>query len=133
LGGPPTGAAVIGHSRTRGRVVLDVLTNPGQFLSFAVPQPLLHIVPDGPLHVRAEVNHRDLAHVCKPQSAVVSADGSPNGRVHAEVASISPMVSQRTIAPAAPQAEDRHVVVVTLEMERGGPSLPIGSVVTGPF
>jgi multidrug resistance efflux pump len=114
-------------------VVLDVLTNPGQFLSFAVPQPLLHIVPDGPLRVRAEVNLRDLAHVCKSQSAVVSTDGLPYGLFHAEVASISPMVSQRTIATGAPQAEDSQVVVVTSEMERGSPSLPIGSVVTVHF
>jgi multidrug resistance efflux pump len=114
-------------------VVHDVLTNPGQFLSFAVPQPLLHIVPDGTLRVRAEVNLRDLAHVCKSQSSVVSTDGFPHGGIHAEVASISPMASQRTIAAGAPQAEDSQVVVVTLEMERGSPSLPIGSVVTVHF
>ncbi len=114
-------------------VVLDVLTNPGQFLSFAVPQPLLHIVPDGPLHVRAEVNLRDLAQVCMSQTAVVTADGFPNGRLHADVTSISPMVSQRTIVAGVPQAEDSQVVAVTLQMERASPSLPIGSVVAVRF
>ena len=56
--------------------VLDMLVNPGQFVSFAVPQPLLHIVPDGPLRVRAEVDVRDRARICIAQSATVTADAA---------------------------------------------------------
>ncbi len=48
-------------------VVLDVRVNPGRFLSLAVPEPLLEMVQDDPLRVRAEVELRDLGRVCLAQ------------------------------------------------------------------
>ncbi len=75
-------------------VVLDVLINQGQFLSLAVPQPLLHIVRDGPSRVRAEVALRDLPHVCPQQRASIAAEAFPNAAIKAQVASISPAVSR---------------------------------------
>ena len=114
-------------------VVLDVLANPGQSLSLAVPQPLLHIVPDGPLRVRAEVELRDLAHVCASQRATVVAEAFANATIHAQVASISPAVTPRSIAPATADARDKDVVAVVLNVERGSPALPIGLPVTVRF
>jgi HlyD family secretion protein len=113
--------------------VLDVLVNPGQFLSLAVPQPLLHIVPNGQLRVRAEVELRDLAHVCTQQRAAVAAEAFPNAAIQAEVASISPAVSPRSIAAAPPDVHDRDIVAVLLNVDRAAPALPIGLPVTVRF
>jgi len=114
-------------------VVLDVLANPGQFLSLAVPQPLLHIVQDGQLRIRAEVELRDLAHVCASQRATVTADAVPSASIHAQVAAISPAVSPRSLAATSADVHDRDIVTVVLNVDRGGPALPIGLPVTVRF
>jgi HlyD family secretion protein len=114
-------------------VVLDVLVSQGQFLSLAVPQPLLHIVPDGQTRVRAEVDLHDLVRVCVQQRASVAAETFPNAAIQAQVSSISPAVGPRSIATSAvanttPPAETRSkdVVGVVLTIDRGAPTLPIG-------
>jgi multidrug resistance efflux pump len=118
--------------------VLDVPVNPGQFVSFAVPQPLLHIAPDGPLRIRAEVDVRDRARICIAQSATVTADALPSGSARAEVASISPVAAPRKIAAAAAQtqsgqAQENNVVAVVLDLAGSAPPLPIGSSVAVSF
>jgi HlyD family secretion protein len=113
--------------------VLDVLASQGQFLSMAVPQPLVHIAQDGQLRVHAEVELRDYPHVCAGQKATVAADALAGGAaIHAQVASISPAVSVRTF-PAAADGGDKNVIVVILNVDRGGPALPIGAPVTVRF
>jgi HlyD family secretion protein len=115
-------------------VVLDVLINRGQFLSLAVPQPLLHIVPDGQARVRAEVALRDLAHVCLQQRATIAADALPNAPIQAQVASISPAVSRATTGAASvTNADASDVVAVVLKVDGGAPALPIGLPVTVHF
>jgi multidrug resistance efflux pump len=119
-------------------VVLDVAANQGQFLSSAVPQPLLQIVPDGQSRVRAEVALRDLPHVCVQQRASIAADAFPNVSIQAQVASISPMVSRSSMgnaagASAAPDADANNVVPVLLNVDSGAPALPIGLPVTVHF
>jgi multidrug resistance efflux pump len=114
-------------------VVLDVLVSQGQFLSLAVPQPLLHIVPDGQSRVRAEVDLHDLARVCVQQRAGIVAETFPNAGIQAQVSSISPAVSPRSIAtsatantPTPTDARSKDVVGVVLTVDRGAPTLPIG-------
>jgi HlyD family secretion protein len=115
-------------------VVLDVLVSPGQYLSLAVPQPLLHMVQDDPLRVRADVELRDAAHVCTEQSATVSADAFPNAALHAQVVAISPAVKRTTgTAGAGSDAAGKDVVPVVLDLAHGGPRLPIGLPVTVHF
>jgi len=119
-------------------VVLDVLVNQGQFLSLAVPQPLMHIGRDGRSRVRAEVGLSDLRHVCMQQRATVATDAFPHAAIEAQVASISPMVSRDSSANstgAAPPANANHndVVAVLLTINRGAPTLPIGLPVTVHF
>ena len=121
-------------------VVLDVLANQGQFLSVAVPQPLMHIVPDGQPRVRAEVALHDVAHVCLQQHATIAADAMPDAAIHAEVASISPTVSRATIGAAAgaagstgAAADPSDVVTVVLKVAGNAPALPIGLPVTVHF
>ena len=83
-------------------VVLDVLINQGQFLSLAVPQPLLHIVRDGQSRVRAEVALRDLrARLPAAARHASPPKHSPMPRSKAQVASISPAVSRRSLGNAA--------------------------------
>lgn len=121
-------------------VVLDVLVSQGQFLSLAVPQPLLHIVPDGQTRVRAEVDLHDLARVCVQQRASVAAETFPNAAIQAEVSSISPAVGPRSLATSGAggattpaDARSKDVVGVVLTVDRGAPTLPIGLPVTVRF
>jgi multidrug resistance efflux pump len=121
-------------------VVLDVLANRGQFLSVAVPQPLMHIVPDGQARVRAEVALHDVAHVCLQQHATIAADAVPDAAIQAEVASISPTVSRATMGAAAGGAsaagaagDPSDVVPVVLKVDGNAPALPIGLPVTVHF
>jgi HlyD family secretion protein len=114
-------------------VVLDVLANPGQYLSLAVPQPLLHMVQDDPLRVRAEVALHDFGHVCTAQNATVTTDVFANASIHAKVASISPMVTTANSATAGSDAAAKEVVAVVLNIQPGGPALPIGLPVTVHF
>jgi multidrug resistance efflux pump len=102
-------------------------------LSLAVPQQLLHIVPDGQSRVRAEADLHDLARVCVQQRASIAAETFPNAAIQAQVSSISPAVGPRSIATSAvanttPPAETRSkdVVGVVLTIDRGAPTLPIG-------
>jgi len=117
-------------------MVLDVLANKGQFLSVAVPQPLMHIVPDGQARVRAEVAVHDVAHVCLQQHATIAADAMPDATIQAEVASISPTVSRgRMVAAstAGANADPSDVVPVVLKIDGNAPALPIGLPVTVHF
>ena len=119
-------------------VVLDVLVNQGQFLSLAVPQPLLHIVPDGRARVRAEVPLANLASVCMQQHAGITSDALPNAAIKAQVTTISPQVSRSSMGNAAPttnsaKADAGDVVAVVLTLDAGAPTLPIGLPVTVHF
>ena len=119
-------------------VVLDVLVNQGQFLSLAVPQPLLHIVRDGRVRVRAEVPLSNLAKVCVQQRAGIATDAFPNATIKAQVASISPEVSRGSTGNAAgttpsASADASDVVAVVLTVDGGAPALPIGLPVTVHF
>jgi multidrug resistance efflux pump len=114
-------------------VVLDVLVSPGQYLSLALPQPLLHMVQDDPLRVRADVEPRDLAHVCTLQNATVSADAFPNAAIHAQVASISPVVRTASSPGTGADVAAKDFVPVVLQLAHGGPALPIGLPVTVHF
>jgi multidrug resistance efflux pump len=108
-------------------VVLDVLANPGQYFSLAVPQ-----LQDDRLRVRAEVELRDFTHVCASQNATVSADGFSNASIRARVASIGPTVEARSIAAAGSDA-GKEIVPVLLNLQRGAPAMPIGLPVTVRF
>jgi HlyD family secretion protein len=121
-------------------VVLDIPANRGQFLSVAVPQPLLHIVPDGQTQVRAEVALHDMAHVCLQQRATVSADAMPDAAIQAEVTAISPTISRATMGAAAvaagaagADADAGDIVTVVLKVDGNTPALPIGLPVTVHF
>jgi multidrug resistance efflux pump len=114
-------------------IVLDVRVNQGRFLSLAVPEPLIEMVQDDPLRVRAEVELRDLGRVCGSQSAMISTDVLAKPAIRAQVASISPVVSSRGIAAAGSDARGKEFVAVILTLERGSPTLPIGLPVTVRF
>lgn len=114
-------------------VVLDVLVNRGQFVSLAVPQPLLHIVPEGQARVRAEVAVGDLAQVCMRQRASIAAGAIPDATIRARVASIGLAVSRRRMAAPAADEDAKDVVPVVLKLDPGAPPLPIGLPVTVHF
>jgi multidrug resistance efflux pump len=113
--------------------VIDVLANKGQYLSLAVPQPLLHLVQDGQLRVRAEVEVHDASRVCAAQIAAIVPEAFPNARIRAHVASISPMVAPRAMTTAAANASTKDVLAVILDIDSSAPTPPIGSAVTVNF
>jgi hypothetical protein len=88
------------------------------------------MVQDDPLRVRAEVGLRDLGHVCALQGATISTEAFPNATIRAQVASISPLVSARSIATVGSEERGNDVVRVILNLQRGTPALPIGLPVT---
>ncbi|MGH6670422.1 MAG: HlyD family secretion protein [Xanthobacteraceae bacterium] len=120
-------------------VVLDVGVNQGQLLSLAVPQPLLHIEPDGPSRVRANVAVTDLARVCLQQRAQIAAGALPNTAIQAQVASISPVIRRSGMGTSTGASQSDHphadavTVTVTLNVDRGAAPLPIGLPVTVRF
>jgi multidrug resistance efflux pump len=107
-------------------VVADVLASPGQFLSLAVPTTLLHIIADGALRARVEIEARDLARVCTEQPATVTAEGFPNIALRAKVQEMSPVLSPRTIAAPGAEARGKEVEPVILSLDPGQAKLPIG-------
>jgi HlyD family secretion protein len=114
-------------------VVLDVAINTGQYLSTAVPQPLVHLVADGPQRVRAKIELRDAPRLCVGESATVLSEVSPAGPVlRAEVTAISAGVSPRTLA-AGHEGHGSDVAGVMLTLDQGAPLLPIGAPATVRF
>ena len=120
------------HAPVDGTVV-DVLANKGQYLSLAVPQPLLHLIQDGRLRVRAEVEVRDASRICAAQNATIVAEAFLNARIRAHVTSISPMVAPRSMTTAAADAGTKDVLAVILDIDTAAPTPPIGSAVTVNF
>jgi len=114
-------------------VVAEVLVNPGQFLSLAVPATLLRIIADGALGVRVEVDPRDVARVCAGQPATVTAEAFPNLSMRAKVEAISPVLTVRSLATAGAEARAKDVESIILSLEGGGPALPIGLPVAARF
>jgi len=90
-------------------VVVDVLTNAGEFISLAVPAALLRLLPDAPLQVRAEIDARDLPRVCVAQPATFTADAFGSTPMRGQVESISPVISARTLFTASNEARTPDV------------------------
>jgi HlyD family secretion protein len=114
-------------------VVAEVLVNPGQFLSLAIPTTLLRIIADGALRVRVEVDPRDVARLCAGQPATVTAEAFPNLSIRAQVEAISPVLTARSLVTPAAEVRAKDVEPVILSLEGGGPALPIGLPVTARF
>jgi multidrug resistance efflux pump len=106
-------------------VIVDVLANPGEFLSLAVPTTLIRMVADRAQSVNAEIELRDAAHVCLDQEATVTTETS-NLSVHARVVGIVPAVHTRTFAAQGAQPKSNDVQTVILNVDPGAVSLPIG-------
>jgi HlyD family secretion protein len=102
-------------------------------MSLAVPAPLLHLAQDGSLQVRAEVDSRDVQRVCAAQPATVTVDAFTSPAVHAQVESISPVLSARTLFTAGKESRSSDVAQVILSFEGSRPNLPIGLSVTVQF
>jgi multidrug resistance efflux pump len=107
-------------------VVIDVVSNPGQFMSLAVPTPLLHLAPDGSLQVRAEVDSRDVQRICAAQPATVTVDGLTTPPIHAQVASINPVASVSSFARASVTSGAGHGGRFVCRIRRRATS-PIGA------
>jgi multidrug resistance efflux pump len=113
-------------------VVADVLASRGQFVSLAVPATLMHVIADGELLVRTEIEPRDMARLCLDQSATVTPDALPNIAMHAKVKAISPVLIPRSLAATAVDRA-REVQPVVLSLENGDRTVPIGMPVTVRF
>jgi HlyD family secretion protein len=101
-------------------VVVDVLASPGEFMSLAVPAPLLQLVQDANLQVQAEIDARDLQRVCLAQPATVTVNAAAKTVLAAHVEFISPVISARTLFIAGNDARSADVVRVILTLEAAG-------------
>jgi multidrug resistance efflux pump len=111
-------------------VVVDVLANPGEFMSLAVPAPLLQLAPNAKVQVRAEIDPRNLQRVCLAQPASVTADAFSSIVIHAQVELINPVISNRTLFMAGNETRSPDVARIILGLENGGTNLPVGLPVT---
>jgi len=105
------------RSRAEG-TVLSTSVTPGQYVAATAPSPLLKMVDDRVMRVRAEVDELDLGRVCIGQSAKVTADGFKGISLTGTVTQMSPSMGRRTILSGDPaEKADRDVreVVVTLD------------------
>jgi HlyD family secretion protein len=114
-------------------VVVDVLANPGEFMSLAVPAPLLQLAPNAKVQVRAEIDPRNLQRVCLAQPASVTVDAFPSRVIHAQVELINPVISNRTLFMAGNESRSPDVARIILDLENGGTNLPVGLPVTVVF
>jgi multidrug resistance efflux pump len=111
-------------------VVVDVLANPGEFMSLAVPAPLLQLAPDAKVQVRAEIDPRNLQRVCLAQPASVTVDAFPSKVIHAQIELINPVISNRTLFTAGNEGRGPDVARIILSLENSGANLPVGLPVT---
>src|SRR5271165_4995618 len=114
-------------------VVVDVLANPGEFMSLAVPAPLLQLIQDGNLQVLAEIDARDVQRVCVAQPATVSVNAEGRAVLAAHVEFVSPVVGARTLFTAGNEGRTPDVVRVILTLEAGRSDLSAGLPVTVVF
>ena len=99
---------------------------PGQFVKeTAASAPLLKMVDDRVMRVRAEVDERDLQKVCLGQRAKVTTDAFKGVSLTAEVTQVSPRIGRRTIPDRRSRrrgGRDIREVMLTFESKtRDGP------------
>jgi HlyD family secretion protein len=111
-------------------IVVDVLTSLGEFMSLAVPTPLLQLVQDGNVQVKAEIDSRDLQRACLAQSATVTINAVTNTVLDAHVEFISPVITTRTLFMAGGEGRAPDVVQVILMLEASRSNLFAGMPVT---
>jgi HlyD family secretion protein len=114
-------------------VVVDVVATPGEFMSLAVPTPLVQLVQDGNLQVQAEIDSRDLQRVCLLQPTTVTINAVAKTVLDAHVEFISSVVSTRTLFTAGGEARAPDVVRVILTLEASRSNFAAGLPVTVVF
>jgi HlyD family secretion protein len=108
-------------------IILTTHVTPGQFISSATPAPLLRMVDDTVLRVRAEVDERDLQKVCLGQRARVTSDGFKGDALSAKVTQINPGMGRRTIQTGdRADRADRDVRELVLTLDSAEKRWPIG-------
>jgi multidrug resistance efflux pump len=115
-------------------VVLRTLVAPGQFISTAVPTPLLQLIDDRHLRIRAEVEEGDVHKLCAGQRATVSADSFPGTSYAAQIERISPEVEQEErLQRTSAEKSVRDTRQVLLAFDASEPQWPVGLHVTVQF
>jgi HlyD family secretion protein len=106
--------------------VVETLATPGQLVSAAIPVPLVKMVQDGGLRVRAELPQRDRGRIFVGQSASVTVDGSREPALPAQVESLGPIIRLSATASGASAGAAEAIQPVILKLDGDGPPLPIG-------
>jgi HlyD family secretion protein len=110
-----------------GGIVVQTNATVGEMISPSMPAPVLRLVDDSRLKVRAEVDERDLGHLCMGQEAAVTAEGFKESEYPARVERINPGMGRRSILSADPaEKSDRDVLEVVLSLNDEPRALPIG-------
>jgi HlyD family secretion protein len=107
--------------------VLSTAVTPGQYISATMASPLLKMVDDSILRVRAEVDEHDLQKICVGQRAILTADGFRGVSLSAKVTQINPGMGRRTVLSGDPaEKSDRDVRETLLTLDPSETRWPIG-------
>ncbi len=117
-----------------GGSVVRRFMRPGEVVSTVMPQPILSIVDDSKLRVRAEVDERDLGRVVAGQAALLSADAFGDRKLHGRVSSLGIVMGRKNVLTGDPaEKSDRDILEVFVELEETDPRLVLGLRVTVQF
>jgi multidrug resistance efflux pump len=107
---------------------------PGEVVSVVFPQPIVSIVDDSRLRVRAEVDERDLGRIRVGQNVLVSADSLASGKLPGRVSSLASTMGRKRVRTGDPaEKSDRDVLEVLVDVEEKDPRLVLGLRVTVQF
>ena len=107
--------------------VLDTHVTLGQFVSAAVPQPLLTMIDSDKRGIRAEVDERDVGKICTGQHAVVTAPNFTGAQRDAVLENMSDTMIQREKSNGAQGGKDEgEVRTVMLTLSDAKANWPVG-------
>lgn len=106
---------------------------PGQLVAASSALPLVQLVDDRVLRVRAEVDERDLRQVYVGQRARITATGYDDMSLVAEVSQISPGMAARTIPDEPAEKHNREIRLIFLTLPANEMRWPIGLRVRASF
>jgi len=107
---------------------------PGEVVSVVFPQPIVSVVDQSSMHVRAEVDERDIGHVQIGQEVLVSADALRGRRLNGRVLSLGSVMGRKRVLSGDPaEKSDRDVLEVVIGLNAKDLNLVLGLRVTVQF
>lgn len=111
--------------------ILRIYRQAGESVSTVFPQPVMALVDDSNLRIRAEVDERDIALLHQGQKAVVQIDAFPGEVFEGRVTSISSLMGRkRVLSGNSADKADRDVLDTLVDLDKKDDRLVVGLRVT---